>query len=461
MKVYFYINKIFDYINSRSPVLVFTPWVEYVGNTGEEIYFALLKARRECKKALFLYPDNLIPVRKFKFVISNYELFNMESDYSASGNSFWGYLLKLFITLCYNPLRFYYCLRKVLLIRIVGLEKFREQPDTGENMDNPYWYRMPSIGRSCLYQPEKVNFFSWDIVKELKWKEQFNRPLSIGLNKNRKDSAEAMRIKMGIPADRWFVCLHVRENGFHKDTTCPWRNSSIFNYIKGLKAIVSSGGYVVRLGDQSMTPLPEIEGVIDYSHSPFKSELMDLYLISECRFYIGTNSGPTGLAHLFQKPAVMINLSDWGLLSFQKASLGIIKHIYSHSRKRFLSLSELLKEPFECQGNMRLGKDYLMFENTPDEIYDVVTEFLDKMNKWEYSGNWEYSELQKEYVRLKRLQMNKWIDDGMVFDNSPVDVIQNYRYASYAEGDMATINHEYLEKNWDQDSMNHYYNFTG
>jgi len=89
MRLYLYINKIFDYINSKSPVLIFTPWMEFIGNCSEEIYFALIKARREGKKALFLYPDNLIPVKNFKFITSNRELFNIESDYSITGNSYW------------------------------------------------------------------------------------------------------------------------------------------------------------------------------------------------------------------------------------------------------------------------------------------------------------------------------------------------------------------------------------
>ncbi|MEQ8191366.1 MAG: TIGR04372 family glycosyltransferase, partial [Candidatus Eremiobacterota bacterium] len=458
MELYQYINKLFDYINSRSPVLIITPMVEYIGNAAEEIYYALLKARREGKKVLLLYPYNLIPRKTFKFVISNYELFNLESDYSITDNSYLSYLLKLFLTIFYNPMRFYYCLRKALLLRIQGRKTFREKSDS-ENTSN-YWYKMPSIGRTGLFKPEKVRFFSWDVVKELKWGEQFNEPLSVRLNRNKRIYAEDMRVKMGIPADKWFVCLHVREQSFYQDNDRPWRNSSIFNYIKGIKAIVDSGGYVVRMGDKSMTPMPKMRGVIDYPFSPFKSELMDLYLISECRFYIGTNSGPFGVANLFQKPMIMVNLSDLAILSYQKVSFAIIKHLYSHSRNRFLSISEILQEPFECQGNKRLGSDYIMFENTPDEIYDVITEFLNRLTDWEYTGKWEYSELQKEFMYAKRLLMTKWVNDGIVYDNSPFDVVQTYRFASYIDSDMGTLYHKYLEQNWSEDSMNHYYSFT-
>jgi len=455
MRLYLYINKIFDYINSKSPVLIFTPWMEFIGNCSEEIYFALIKARREGKKALFLYPDNLIPVKNFKFITSNRELFNIESDYSITGNSYWIYLLKLFITIIYNPFRLFYCLRKSLLLRILGRQKFRdEQADSGENMLNYYWYRMPSIGREGLYKPVNIKFFSWDIVKELKWKEQFNTPLPIHINKNKKSYAEEMRIKMGIPADSWFVCLHVREYSFHKDDDRTWRNSSIFNYIKGIKAIVDSGGYVVRLGDKNMKPLPEIPHVIDYPHTVFKSELMDMYLISECRFYIGSNTGPTGTAQLFQKPLILVNLSEWGLLSFQKGGVAIMKHIYSYSRNRFLSVREILEESFECQGNFKLGKDYIMFENTPDEIYDVIMEGLNK------TENCQYSELQEIFRDKKKHQVTKWLENGIVFNNVPFDVIQMYRYACFIENDMGTLGKRYLEQNWSEDSMNYHYNLT-
>ena len=47
------INKLFNYINRKSPVLIHTPWVRNIGDCAEEIYYGLLKARRDGKKIVF------------------------------------------------------------------------------------------------------------------------------------------------------------------------------------------------------------------------------------------------------------------------------------------------------------------------------------------------------------------------------------------------------------------------
>jgi len=48
-----------DAISRRSRLLIVTPNASTIGNSAEEIYFSLLKARREGKKALLLFPREL------------------------------------------------------------------------------------------------------------------------------------------------------------------------------------------------------------------------------------------------------------------------------------------------------------------------------------------------------------------------------------------------------------------
>ncbi len=47
--------------------------------------------------------------------------------------------------------------------------------------------------------------------------------------------------------------------------------------------------------------------VVDYSRSTFKSELMDLYLIRNARFFIGTTSGLTNVAISFGISCALVN----------------------------------------------------------------------------------------------------------------------------------------------------------
>jgi putative glycosyltransferase (TIGR04372 family) len=257
---------------------------------------------------------------------------------------------------------------------------------------------------------------------------------------------------MGIPLSEWFACLHVREGGFYGwDTSGSYRNASIQNYLKGIRVITDAGGWVVRLGDPSMTPLPTLQRVIDYAHTRFKSELMDLYLIKECRVFVGMNSGPFDIANLFRKPAVLVNLTEWALtFPMRKGDLAIIKHFFSRSRKRFLSLNEMLGEPFETQCSF-LTDEYTLFENSADEISDVIEEFLSKQ------GRYEFASLQEAFNRGRRRQVHRWLDQGgPLWRESCVaaEAIARYRFAARADSSAGSLGQKYLEQNWLEDRMN-------
>lgn len=450
MYIYQFINKLFDYINRKSQILIHTPWPRNIGNCAEEIYYGLLKARRDGKKIVFLFPHRLF--WKFCIGVGNSELFKIESDYCLSNNNIWCYLSGWLLTVVFGPLRFLYLLLYKLYkcLHVHGLQRIR--PEFRFPPVN-VWYTLPSIGRTTLWKPEGVNQFSWEIVSSFQWKRQYDEYLPVKLEQERHKRAEQLRVEMGIPLTGWYVCLHVREGGFHKDAWVEGtRNASILNYIKGIKVITDAGGFVVRMGDPSMMKLPLMERVIDYPHTPYKCELMDIYLISQCHFYVGVNSGPLDIAWLFQKRVVLTNLTEW-LMSFpkKKGDLSIIKHIFSRSRNRFLSLKEILNEPFECQYVRELGNDYIMFENSSEEIKNVIVECLNT------SADYQYSELQETFNEGRRAQIHRWLERSeLFFENRLDDLVERYRLASRADSVKGALGRKYVEQNWISDSMNNY-----
>ena len=48
----------------------------------------------------------------------------------------------------------------------------------------------------------------------------------------------------------------------------------------------------------------------DYAHSDINSNLMDLYLINKCKFYIATQSGIMDTAYMFNKPTLVTNMNE-------------------------------------------------------------------------------------------------------------------------------------------------------
>ena len=429
----FIINRTLKFINQRIPTLIQTPRARSFGNCGEEIFYGLLKARRRNKKILFLHSPNLFSKR----MTANKHLFDIVDDFHFQNKivSFFGGWIIVILLIIVRP-----------LLRLIGSRNTERL--LGLNFRDgaifSFYYRSPRIGRSTLWQEDNTSSFSWETVKELNWNRQYQDYVPPRLNKANLLKAERFRTQMGIPLSDWFVCLHVREGGYHNDfSSQEIRNASIQNYTEGINAINDAGGWVVRIGDSTMSPIVKKERVIDYPHTRFKSELMDIYLVSECRFYVGTNSGPADVATLFKKPTILVNASDWGnCFPVRKGDLFIPKRIFSHPLNRYLSITEIVEKTHLSSGYKLVPDDCVMVENTPQEIRDIIDEYLTK------SGNFNYSDLQKSFNAARTNQLHRMLDQ-----NDNFSTVGKYRFASRADAAAGTMGQKYLEQNWSYDDL--------
>ena len=442
--MYRVINRTCEAFNRRSRVLIQTPWHRRFGNASEEIYYGLLRAKRERKKAFFLYPRHGV-FRGVGLTVTNRELFRLHSPYTVPNRRFGVFgiaagscLSVLFLALrasqrlrCSPPLR-------RLLKRIWRSVSEEAAWDRG--------YEIPNLGRASLWRPDGAETFSWRIVDELQWPRQHDEYRAPQLEPRTQRRAESIRIRMGIPLTEWFACLHVREH--------PWdkaRNAAIQPYLPAVLAIIAAGGWVVRLGDESMTPLPPMDRVIDYPHTPYKSDVMDLYLLSQCRFFLGTNSGPTDAAALFRRPMVLVNVSEWAMgFPLKRGDLALLRHVYSKSRGRFLSIRELLEEFLDVPEITALPREYVTVNNTTDEITTVVEEFLAREEPYRYSA------LQETFNDGRTRQIRRWLDAGAPTwsaVSSENRLVEQYRLASRCEGTAGTVGRHHLEANWLVDTL--------
>lgn len=430
MKAYRFIYWLCDRLGSWTGTIIQVPCTYAVGNAAEQIYLGLVKARRERKKLVILYPYEL-PGR-LRFKLPNMELVDIESEYSLTLNPVLNHAARFLLTA-------YFAFFRVLSYPVRLL--------TGRHLNE--YYRTPMMGTLDLWKPDPwVGEFSWDVVDQFHWRENLGQPLRVSMKPHKKAAAEAIRDQMGIPRDAWFACLHVREGGFHGDN-CVERNAHIHNYLDAIREITARGGWVVRLGDATMKRLPAMERVIDYPFTAFKSALMDIYLISECRVYIGMSSGIFDIAQLFQRPIIVTNMSSW-LYPFplKSCDIGLPKHVYSKSRGRFLSIKEWLGEPMEAISFRVLGEDYAMQENSPEEIAQAVREFLDRGEIAERSSQ------QRKFDALRLVNGRKLID-GYTYGADPFwDMDHRYRMASRLDAPAGMVSPTYLEQNWEHDSRN-------
>jgi putative glycosyltransferase (TIGR04372 family) len=227
------------------------------------------------------------------------------------------------------------------------------------------------------------------------------------------------------------------------------RNANILNYSGAIEEVTSRGGWVVRMGDSTMTRLPPMERVIDYPFTLSKSYAMDLYLISECRAYIGMQSGIYSIAFMFQRPMILANMASWFYpFPHMQGDIGVLKHVYSKSRKRFLSVREWMSEGLHATSFRELDEDFVLYENDAEELKAAVKEFFDR------DGNVEPTPLQREYNELRISRGREILSKPIRPQDGIRDQQQRYRLASQFEPAIGLISEHYLRRNWNRDVRN-------
>lgn len=426
------LHRVVNFINERGPILIQTPCISVIGNCSEEIQFGLIRARRENKKLFILYPYDL--PWKFRFPLTNREVFDVASPHRIELPAPLFALARLALTALYGPFR----ALSLILGKVLG---------QWAHLHGRFSH--PCLGDTTLWKPEEEpREFRWEVAEGYRWAEELQKPLAVGLKAEKRARAHAARLQMGVPENAWFVGLHVREPGFYNDKeeyTC--RNATIANYLPLIREITARGGWVVRLGDKSMTPLPPMERVVDYPHTRFKSDLMDMYLLSECRFYVGMSSGILDTAFLFQRPMLITNMTNMTFVYPRRpADRGLPKHIYSKSKKRFLSVREMLDAPFKAQHFHTLGEDFAMHENTPEELREAVVELMDGLERPTAP-----TPLQAEANRL-RISQGRLMLERVLFANHYDDMHNRYRMASRLDSSLGSLSKPFLEANWERSS---------
>lgn len=190
--------------------------------------------------------------------------------------------------------------------------------------------------------------------------------------------------KLGLPEDKWFVCVHVREGSYFpkNEVIQSHRNASIANVIPAMKEIVRRGGFCVRMGDPGMTPLPVIDGVIDYACHPMKSERLDVVLCAKARFFLGCTSGLSFISTVFGVPVAQANMIPVEVLGVRHCDVSIPKLLWSESLGRHLHFNEIVGSYI---GGYFFTHQYQQAglrveENSPEDVLDLASEMLDRLD---------------------------------------------------------------------------------
>ena len=208
----------------------------------------------------------------------------------------------------------------------------------------------------------------------------------LNLKEEDKIAGEIFLRKMGLPKDAWYVCLHVREPGYKFDlknqTTDGLRNSNPQNYLKAVERITQEGGYVFRIGTNNSSKFEKKKNLIDYAHSPLRTDQLDIFLLATCKFMIATSSGPQRIPSSFGVPVIFTNnLLLPPYFSLKEEDLYLPRLIKHKQTGKNLTLEEMTSFPVNLYRSQVMfdGAGLKYEEASSDDIDHVVNEMLNRI----------------------------------------------------------------------------------
>lgn len=207
------------------------------------------------------------------------------------------------------------------------------------------------------------------------------RPLTPRLAPADEAAAAAAAAELKLDAAR-LVVLHVREgstkttDGLDDRSKDAVRNARIEAFFPAIDEVVARGYVVVRIGDPSMTPVVR-PGVVDLATHPRRSQVLELWCLTRCAFFVASDSGPYLLSWLFEVPCLSVNITNvLGVFPLRVTDRYVVKRLRDTSTGQLVPLETMLREDFVYGIRRRMFKtrEVSYVDNTPEEILAGVLE---------------------------------------------------------------------------------------
>ena len=392
--MFFKLFKKLNYVK-KFPYFICTPLVYGIGAASEHIAMASAHAKKNNKKLLVIKTFYL--KKLLNYDVCNNDLFDSLIFNNQKINKD-NYTYKLINFL----IQIEFVIRRFLAIKLKSILKY----DIGEE------FRFALLGSRDLYS-EKENLSYEDLL-----------PISINESKvdieeNKKEKCQRIIKNLNLEK-REIVCLHVRDPGYYNDASRRnYRNSNINNYIGLIEYLIKKNYLVVRIGDKTAKKLKfKNKYFIDYPFTNLKSEIMDLYLLKICQFYIGTPSGPMDTAYLFNKPILLTNLYDiYPSFPRKRYDRGVFRKIIKKDSGKVLSLSEFAKLNVKYHQTEVNIDEYHFEENSSEELLSAIKEFINNVQETE---NFK----KKINFNEKQILLNKILNERLE-EIYNIDVLKN------------------------------------
>jgi putative glycosyltransferase (TIGR04372 family) len=192
---------------------------------------------------------------------------------------------------------------------------------------------------------------------------------------------------IGLPIGAKYICFHNRDAAYLQRffpnidfSSHSYRDTSLSKYLKGLEVLAERGYFVIRMGKCTTEKVPfEVSSrIIDYANSSLQSDILDIFLISKCEYFISTSSGIDSVATFFKKPTLFLNFPNLAYIAnWNSTAMYSFKHFINSDTLKELKLNDVINNNLH---NFLKTQDYInnkidLVENSAKENLEYMVEF--------------------------------------------------------------------------------------
>jgi putative glycosyltransferase (TIGR04372 family) len=191
-----------------------------------------------------------------------------------------------------------------------------------------------------------------------------------------------------------------------------YRNSNIETYQPAMEWLADQGVWVFRMGKTMNNPLNLAhEKIVDYAFDRDKSDLLDIWLFSNCNAIVSTGTGLDILGPVYNIPILQINLLPLNQLWSFHSGMFLPKKLMWRQTKSYLSISEMLNNGF-LRSTEYLNNGIEVIDLSEQEILECVENFWNVFNNEKKLENW-HRDLNEKFWKILEDNwsyklVNKW-----------------------------------------------------
>lgn len=226
-----------------------------------------------------------------------------------------------------------------------------------------------------------------------------------------------------------FVIFHSRDGEYFNEFSLSYheyRNVDFKSFSKSISWLDKKNIKSLKFGiidkEISSIELNSIKNYVDYAKT-FRTDFLDMYLISKAKYFIGNSSGPFIVCTFFNKPVVITNFIPLDIVLTKENDIFIWKRLVDKSTGKQLSLEYILKNKIFYRDTIEYIKENIeIINNSEDEILEACKEMEMQLQSEEVFKNQVDKEFLSDFMKL----MNKYLPDVLVLGKPSLNFLKSY-----------------------------------